>query len=143
MFKRGKENEKDSIEWWCNHLAKRGWYNIQPTQGIDEYCHYDVKAEYSGHTCIFELKRRYVNSDTYSDAVLDWHKVRDNINYKNANNIYRAFVVNMWMDKWSMNNIEKYTYISEKIAGKTTEFGNKNKIVHTYCHYDIKGHNYD
>lgn len=129
------KTELESIEFFCHQLEYSGFTNVQATQLINQYCHYDVQATYNNKKCRFELKRRDFESFTYNDSVIEYSKYKEFVEDIINGQIYKGFVVSFFNDIYTIDDICSEHTLSIKQAAKTTEFDQHAKINKTFVHY--------
>lgn len=121
------QTEKDSIDFFVTQLQVSGFTDICTTQATNQFCHFDVSAQWGKKKVVFELKRRNFSSDKYGDSSIEASKFVKLERDKRDGSIYDGYVVSFFDDIYTIDSIgEGYTIRSVNCA-KTTEFEDHTK----------------
>lgn len=120
------QTESNSINYWCEYLYNKGYTNITNCNAYDQYSCVDVTGtDKEGNKVVFELKRRYINSNKYGDLVCEEHK------YKKMCEEYpnnKKILVNFFKDKWGVGVLTDEDTKEDHKGAKTTEFEDQQEV---------------
>lgn len=121
------QTEKDSIDFFVTQLQISGFTDICATQATNQFCHYDVSAQWGKKKVVFELKRRNFSSNKYGDSSIEANKFVKLEKDKRDGTIYDGFVVSFFMDIYTIDSIGAEYTIRSVNCPKTTEFADHTK----------------
>lgn len=129
--------EMDSIKYFTNKLAQSGFTDIVATQIEDNFCHYDVRANWKNQPFRFELKRRNKLYSWFRDTVIEKLKFEELKKYVDNGYSTACYLVTLFNDCFTINNIaDSHTEI-QRWAEQTTEFNRNKKVLKTFCVYNL------
>lgn len=121
------QTEKDSIDFFVTQLETSGFTDICATQSTNQYCHYDVSAQWGKKKVVFELKRRNFTSDKFGDSSIEASKFIKLEKDKRDGNIFDGYVVSFFDDIYTIDSIGGEYSIRSVNCAKTTEFADQTK----------------
>lgn len=125
--------ESESISYFIGWLEQRGFTDIDPTQGKDKYCYYDIDAVKDNKRYRFELKVRDMSSTRYGDAICEQHKYNEFMAHRDEYDA--ALLVSFYRDCFTLSNIKNWVRTERKWANKTTDFSNNEMILKDFMIY--------
>lgn len=121
------QTEKDSIDFFVTQLEVSGFTDISTTQATNQFCHFDVSAQWGKKKVVFELKRRNFSSSKYGDSSIEASKFVKLEKDKRDGSIYDGFVVSFFSDIYTIDSIGEGYNIRSVNCAKTTEFTDQTK----------------
>lgn len=130
--------EQESIDYVIRFLEALGFTDIQQTQQENKYLHYDIRANYKGRKCEFELKRRNFPSHKYGDVIIEDYKYNNLFQDLLSERADKCYIVTLFEDYLCINNIEdEIPIFQDRYAAHTTEFENRDIIRHKYATFKL------
>lgn len=130
-FSRAPKNETD-LEYkglFTKYLQKRGFEVIEPTNPISFF---DLLAVKDNKYYVFELKRRWCDSNKFGDSIVELNKLTNlkKIDYEKNT---KSFVVNLFKDCFHIHSIDEMVDIQVHKAPKTTYLEDGSPIIKMFA----------
>lgn len=117
---RFNNNDPEGIYWFKEYLERHHFTNINIPD--NQYCSFDIEADYRDKHYIFELKNRPCTSTAWNDSIIELSKF--NILHHLDGEKY---IVNFFTDCWHIHNLESEHEEQHHFCQKTNNWS-RNKV---------------